>query len=330
MSLIFKALKVSEAAPKEFRQEILEQSTDDLPEGEVLIKVSYSSLNFKDALSATGNKGVTRNYPHTPGIDAVGEVVESSDPQFKPGDKVVASGYDLGMNTHGGFGEYIRVPGSWLIFLPAGMSEKQSMVWGTAGFTAALSVERLLQFGSKPDKGPVVVSGASGGVGSLAVALLSKLGFEVVASTGKPHAKTFLENLGAKEVIDRSELNDESKKAFLKAKYAAAIDTVGGNTLVTILKSLKYGGLATCCGMVHSPIFTSTVFPFILKGVGLLGIDSVNIPIEERQKTWNKMAMNWNINYPENLIDEIQLAELPDRIGKILKGEILGRVIIKI
>ena len=227
---------MNEKENHQFVRKVVEREVSSLPEGDVLIQVHYSSLNYKDALSATGNKGVTRTYPHTPGIDAAGVVVSSEDATIKAGDQVIVAGYDLGMNTSGGFGEYIRVPSSWVVPLPEGMSLKESMMYGTAGFTAALSVYKLIGAGVKPSMGDVLVAGATGGVGSVAVSILSKLGFNVVGATGKMEEEDMLLRLGAKKVIHRAELNDESGRPMLKGIYAGVIDTVGGHMLETALK----------------------------------------------------------------------------------------------
>ncbi len=330
MSKKFQAFRVKEVAEKQFATSIESLSTDDLPAGDILIKVHFSSLNFKDALSASGNKGVTRKFPHTPGIDAAGEVVESSNTAFKKGDKVLVTGFDLGMNTWGGMAEYIRVPAEWVVALPDGLGLRESMVYGTAGLTAGLSVYQLINQGINPDMGKIVVTGASGGVGSMAVAILGKLGFEVVAVTGKESAHDLLKSMGAKECVGRDTLNDESKRPLLKPLYAGAIDTVGGNMLATILKSLQYNGVATCCGLVNSPSLNTSVFPFILKGVRLIGIDSVECDIDLRKVIWNNFASDWKIDYPEGLIEEVKLEGLADKIASILKGQIAGRVVVSL
>ncbi len=330
MSKKYTAFRVTEVAERKYETSIEKLSIDDLPAGEVLIKVHFSSLNFKDALSASGNKGVTRNFPHTPGIDAAGEVVKSDNSAFKKGDKVLVTGFDLGMNTAGGMAEYIQVPADWVVSLPKGLGLRESMVYGTAGLTAGLSVYQLINQGINPDMGKIVVTGASGGVGSMAVAILGKLGFEVVAVTGKESAHVLLKSLGASECIGRDSLNDESKRPILKPLYAGAIDTVGGNMLATILKTLQYNGVATCCGLVNSPALNTSVFPFILKGVRLIGIDSVQCDINLRKVVWDNFASDWKVDYPEDLVDEIGLDGLADKIASILKGQIAGRVLVKI
>ena len=245
---IFRAMVVSKINEKDFIRQITERSINELPEGEVLVRVRFSSLNYKDGLSCTGNPGVTRNYPHTPGIDASGEVAESSDSRFKVGDSVIVTSYDLGMNTSGGFGQYIRVPADWVVPLPDGLSVKEAMIYGTAGYTAALSVHALLKHGVTPDQGEVVVTGSTGGVGSVSVALLSNLGYNVVAATGKTEETEFLRRLGAEEIIHRDEVNDESRKPLLRERWVGAVDTVGGTTLATLLKAIKRGGAVAATG----------------------------------------------------------------------------------
>ncbi|MCK8058495.1 MULTISPECIES: YhdH/YhfP family quinone oxidoreductase [unclassified Fusibacter] len=326
----FKAMVVKELEGGTFHREITHKSLTDLPSGDVLIKVDYSSLNYKDALSATGNKGVTRSYPHTPGIDAAGLVEESTDTTFTRGDSVIVTGYDLGMNTDGGFAEYIRVPASWVVKLPEGLSLKESMIYGTAGFTAALSVYRLINSGVKPTDGEILVTGATGGVGSTAITILQKLGYTVIASTGKPQEKELLLNLGASDIIDRHLLDDKSGKPLLKSRWAGVIDTVGGNTLATALKTTNYGGCVTCCGNVASHEFQTSVFPFILKGISLIGIDSVNCPMEHRLEVWNLLAGKWKAEDLTKHIHEITLEELDPTIDLMLKGQHKGRSIVKL
>ncbi len=328
MSKQFKAMIVEEVEPKQFARRIGQKAIDDLPAGEVLIRVHYSSLNYKDALSATGNRGVTRNFPHTPGIDAAGVVEESQSAEFSAGDQVVVIGYDLGMNTAGGFGQYIRVPAAWVAKLPAGLSLKESMIYGTAGFTAALSVHKLLTAGVKPEQGQVVVTGATGGVGSVAVGILAQEGFEVVAATGKIDEAEFLKTLGAAEVVDRSEFDDDSGRPMLRGTYAGAVDTVGGNTLATLLKTTQYGGAVTCCGMVAGANFTSSVFPFILRGVSLLGVDSVECDMSVRHLIWPKIATEWKLDQLSTLVKERTLETLENEIELILQGKQRGRVVV--
>jgi putative YhdH/YhfP family quinone oxidoreductase len=325
----FKAMVVSETPEKIFLREIRERALSDLPAGELIIEVKYSSLNYKDALSATGNKGVTRKYPHTPGIDAAGVVVDSTTKLFAVGDQVTVTGFDLGMNTSGGFGQYISVPALWATKLPQGLSLKDSMSHGTAGLTAALCIIRLMASGLTKDSGEVLVTGATGGVGSIAVAILAKLGFNVVAATGKASEHDFLKGLGAKAIISREEANDTSGRPLQKPRWAGVIDTVGGNILATALKTAKYAGLVAACGNAMSADLNVNVFPFILRGVSLLGVDSVEIPMRARQMAWSKLAGEWSIDVG-SLVTEVSLAELNPKIDEILKGGIRGRVLVNL
>lgn len=325
----FRAL-VTEEADGKYVSTVKTRSTDDLPSGDVLINVKYSSVNFKDALSSIGNKGVTRNYPHTPGIDAAGVVTESSSADFKAGDEVIVTGYDLGMNTSGGYGEYIRVPAGWVVKKPDGLTLREAMVYGTAGFTAALSVIKLQEHGVTPDKGPVLVTGSTGGVGSVAVAMLAKLGYKVAAVTGKAEKADFLKKLGASEIVGREEAVDESKRPMLKGVYAGVVDTVGGSILSTALKTAAYGGAVTTCGLTQSPDLNTTVFPFILRGVSLLGVDSVEIPIEEKIKTWGRISSDLKLDNLEELARDIKLEELPEYLQMILKGKSTGRIVVAV
>ncbi len=326
----FKALVVSENAEKQYVRTITQRNIEDLPAGEVLIKVHYSTLNYKDALSSIGNKGVTRNYPHTPGIDASGVVVESTDANFSVGQEVLVTSYDLGMNTSGALAEYIRVPAKWVIALPAGLSLAEAMILGTAGFTAGLCIDALLKYGVSPEKGKVIVTGSTGGVGILSVAILAKLGFEVVAVTGKPEAAELLQRLGAAEIVSRESLNDTSGRPMLKSIYAGAVDTVGGNILATILKSLHYGGAVAACGLVASPDLPTSVFPFILRGNALLGIDSAECPMSKRLEIWQHLASDWKLDNLNLISHEIGLEEVPAKLDLMLQGKALGKSLVKI
>lgn len=309
---------------------VTERAVGDLPVGDLLIDVRYSSLNYKDALSAHGNKGVTRSYPHTPGIDAAGVVVESKVDSFAPGDEVVVIGYDLGMNTAGGFGQFISVPAGWAVALPKGLSPQESMAIGTAGFTAALCIEKLLRLGLKTGQGEVLVTGATGGVGVIAVSILAQLGFQVVASTGKRDQETWLKSLGADAVISRQELSEENSRPMVKERWAAAVDVAGGSTLVNVLKSLKYGASVAACGLVDSPQLPATVFPFILRGVNLLGVDSVNLPLAAKEALWQKLASDWKPKNLKAVAHEIGFAELSNSLDKVFKGEAVGRQVLNL
>lgn len=324
----FQAMVVAETADKKFIREVKQVSLSDLPAGELLIEVKYSSLNYKDALSATGNKGVTRKYPHIPGIDAAGVIASSSTSRFATGEQVIVTGYDLGMNTSGGFGGYISIPAGWAVKLPEGLTLRESMAYGTAGFTAALCVTRLAAYGLTKEQGEVLVTGATGGVGSIAVALLAKLGFNVVAATGKTSEKNFLAALGAKEMISREDANDTSGRPLQKGRWAGVVDTVGGNILATAIKSTDYGGLVAACGNAMSADLAVSVYPFILRGVSLLGVDSVEIPMSTRLRVWQKLANEWKLDLSGDLASESSLEELSPKIDQILKGGIRGRVVV--
>ncbi|RUT78997.1 YhdH/YhfP family quinone oxidoreductase [Ancylomarina longa] len=322
----FKGFVVEEHEDR-FIRSIKTRSISDLPENDLLIKVRYSSLNYKDALSASGNKGVTKKYPHTPGIDAVGTVVASDTAKFRENENVIVTSYDLGMNTDGGFGQYIRVPSDWAIKLPEEMSMKESMIIGTAGLTAGMSVFRLTEH-IKPEHGKVVVSGATGGVGSLSIAILAKLGFNVSAISGKKEEHDFLFRLGASEILDRKDFEQENTRPMMKTSFAGGIDTVGGSILDNIIKSTQPMGVVTCCGNVASANLNLTVFPFILRGVSLIGIDSQNYPMEHREIVWNKLSKDWK---PDNLMKvctEISFAELSDNIDLMLDGKLNGRTVL--
>ena len=321
---------VTEVENDRFVRNIEDRHLDDLPKGDVLVNVEYSSLNYKDVLSAIGNRGVTKNYPHTPGIDAAGRVVESLSKDFKAGDAVIVTSYDLGMNTSGGFGQYIRVPAEWVVKMPEDLSARESMIFGTAGFTAALSVFRLVDYGITPDMGRVVVSGATGGVGSIAVSILSKAGYEVAAVNGVVDEKDFLLKIGAKEVISIEEAIDSSGRPMLKGLWAGGIDTVGGEMLATTIKSTKDDGAVTCCGNVGSHDLPLNVYPFILRGVTLMGIDSQNCPMPMRLKVWNKIADEWKLDHLELLTTEVPLEGLDQRIDLILQRKHKGRTIVKL
>lgn len=330
MSQEFKALLVEQPEKKVFTRNVVTRSVADLPEGELLVKVHYSSLNFKDALSSVGNPGVTRNFPHTPGIDAAGEVVECSDGRFSPGDKVIVTSYDLGMETDGGFSEMIRVPSKWALKLPEGLSLKESMMLGTAGLTAAISVYEIVATGVKPEDGPILVTGATGGVGSLAVAMLAKGGYKVTAVTGKMDQEDYLKGIGAERVIDRETLLTGKERPMLKPTWAGAVDCVGGEMLACAIKSTKPLHPVTCCGLVGSPELPINVFPFILRGVRLIGIDSAEYPMEPRVKVWNKLATEWKLDNLEAMVDEVTLDGLEEKIQTMLKGGLKRRALVNL
>lgn len=326
----FKALLVEKAEDKTFTRSVVERNIDELPEGNLLIRVSYSSLNYKDALSASGNPGVSRNFPHTPGIDAAGTVVSCDDNTFSQGDEVIVTGYDLGMNTAGGFAQYIRIPSKWAVAKPEGLSLKEAMVLGTAGFTAGLSVQAIVENNVSPEDGEILVTGATGGVGSVAVALLTQAGFNVVACTGKDSQADFLKSLGASRVITRDTMLENKERPMLKEQYAGVVDTVGGEFLAQAIKSTQYGGVVTCCGLTASAQLDVSVFPFILRGVSLLGIDSVECPMAPRLRLWDKLAGDWKLNLLDSLTTEVGLDALDEKINDILKGQLFGRTIVNV
>lgn len=302
-----------------------EQERSQLPAGEVEIEVHYSSVNYKDALSAHGNKGVTREFPHTPGIDAAGVVVSSEVDSFRSGDEVVVFGYDLGMNTAGGFAQRIRVPAHWVLRKPEGLSLADAMAWGTAGFTAALSVQKLERAGVRADAGPVLVTGATGGVGSVAVALLAKLGYHVVALSGKASQTEFLLRLGAGRVIAREEALAGLGKAMMRPQYQAVLDTVGGDMVSALLPQIQPEGAITTCGMIAGTDINASVFPFILRGISLLGVDSVEIPLAAKQSVLDAVANEWTLPLLSSLTTDITPEQLPSVLSAILAGDGVGR-----
>ncbi|BCS98708.1 alcohol dehydrogenase [Desulfoluna limicola] len=303
----------------------------DLPEGDVLIRVGFSSLNWKDCLSAMGNPGVTRRYPHTPGIDAAGIVAECTTGAFHKGDKVIVTGYDLGMNTAGGFAEFIRVPEEWVVRLPRGLTRKEAMMLGTAGFTAGLSVKRLVDLGVTPEMGTVLVTGATGGVGSLAVLILKKLGFTVAAVSGREERRDYLTAIGVDQVVPLDDAVDKSGKPLGKQLWAGVVDAVGGEVLETAIKNTRNRGVVTCCGNVRSGDLNSSIYPFILRGVSLCGIDSATCPMDERLAVWAKLAMDWK---PDDLAEVVEslngLEDLDEQMERMVKGERTGRCVVHI
>jgi putative YhdH/YhfP family quinone oxidoreductase len=324
----FAALVAFEAGGHNFRIRIERKSISDLPAGDVVIQVKYSSLNYKDALSAIGNRGVTKNYPHTPGIDAAGIVVESVDPDWRTGDEVICTGYDLGMNTAGGYGQYIRVPGSWLVRKPQGLSLLESMQFGTAGFTAAQCLLHLEQHAIVPGKGPILVTGATGGVGTVAILLLHKLGYEIIAITGKETEHAALSALGATTVLDRQALLADREKHLLPVRWAGAIDTVGGDMLAAAIKSTGFDGVVTCCGNAASGDLPLTVYPFILRGVHLVGVYSANCPMAKRLVVWEKLANEWKVEKLSRISRIVQLTQLENEIQAMLAGRSKGRCVV--
>jgi len=301
---------------------------DALPAGHVLIRVAYSSLNYKDALASQGHPGVVRQFPHVPGIDCAGIVAESSSSDFRPGDEVLITGYDLGAGQWGGFAAYVRAPAEWIVRMPSGLNAREAMTYGTAGFTAAQCVTAIVERGIEPQRGPVVVTGATGGVGSLAVAILAKLGFEVAAVTGKAERHDWLRQIGAKQILSRADVLDESDTPLLAGRWAAAIDTVGGNPLATILRSMKYRGCVAACGLVAGPELVTSVYPFILRGVSLAGIDSAKCPRPQRLEMWLKLAGLWRVENLDAFASEATLDDLPKCVEQILSGNVVGRTLV--
>lgn len=326
----FRAFIVEEKPDGNFTKRIGSKRISELPPGDVLVNVKYAGLNYKDAMSASGNKGISKQYPHTPGIDAAGLVAESKSPEWKIGDEVIVHSHDLGMNTSGAFAEYIRVPADWVLKLPKNLSLEESMILGTGGFTAGLSVYKMLQNGQNPGMGPIVVSGSTGGVGSMAVSILSQIGFEVHASTGKKEAVDFLKRLGASKIISREELNDKSGRPLLRNKWAGAVDTVGGNTLATLFKACGRNGNVAVCGLVDSPELDITVYPFILNGVNLLGIETAETPLEIRKEIWKKLSDEWRPAQLHKMKNIIGLEELEEKILEMLNGKSKGRTVVKL
>lgn len=330
MGKTYKALFVEETAEKKFKRSITGRNTDDLPDGDVLIRVHYSALNYKDALSASGHKGITRKYPFQPGIDAAGIVEESRGNIFSKGDEVLVTGYELGMNTDGGFGQYIRVPEDWLVKKPVNMSLRETMIYGTAGFTAGLAIYELQFNGIGPDKGKILVTGASGGVGSLACGMLAGIGYKVDAASSKTGDKDFWGKLGVSNVIPREEVFDKSGKPMLAGRWTGAVECVGGNTLSTVIRSIKQHGTVCCLGNVEDDKFSVSVYPFILRGVNLVGIDSAETDMIKRVQVWEKIANYWKLENPEFLVKEVSLNDLEPEIDLILKGKQKGKVLINL
>ena len=323
-----KAYVVNKIEDKKFESGIQDIEIPSIEENEVLIKVTYSSLNFKDALSSVGNSGVTRVFPHVTGIDVAGIIEESNSSKFTKGDRVLVTGYDMGMNTNGGHAQFVKVPASWVINMPKNITDKEIMTYGTAGLTAALSVNELLNNGIT--SGEILVTGATGGVGSIAVSILSKLGFNVTAISGKEDKIPFLKELGAKEVILRKDFDVENKRPMGSEKYDGVIDTVGGNILAEALKVIKYDGVATCCGLTSSFELNTNVFPFILRGVRLIGIDSVEAKLEKKIAAWEKIASDFKIDNLDNLTNEITLDEIKEAYEALLAGKAVGRYLVKL
>lgn len=326
----FKCYLVTKDASGKCSGEIAQRRLDELPDGEALIRVAYSSLNYKDALAATGHPGVNKAFPHVPGVDAAGVVAQSGVYELVEGDRVLVTGFDMGTNRWGGFAEYLSVPFDWIVRLPEKLTLREGMILGSAGLCAGLCVDALQRHGVEPGSGEIVVTGASGGVGSMAVAILAKLGYRVVAATGKTSAHHLLKRLGAGRIIGREQLDDQSGKPMLHGRWAGAIDTVGGNVLTTVLRSTRYGGCVAACGLAGGNDLSMTVYPFILRAVTLAGIDAAWPPPELRHEIWHRLAGDWKPDNLETMGELIELPDLPRRIDEILAGKITGRVVIAI
>ncbi len=326
----FKAVVVRENDEGKFGRAVEEKRLVDLPKHDVLVRVHYSSLNYKDALSATGNKGVTKSYPHTPGIDAAGVVEHSDDRRHKEGQRVIVTSFGLGEDTPGGFGQYIRVPGDWVVPLPAGLSLRESMMLGTAGLTAGLGAYKLQLDETYPEDGPILVTGATGGVGSLGVAILAQAGYSVTAATGKSDQKDYLERLGANKIIPRTNVNDTPSTPLLKSRWAGALDTVGGAMLDTVIRQTKRDGTVTCCGNILGHELHTNIYPFILRGVSLMGLDSGRCLMPLRKKIWKRLANQWKPSALDDICREITLEELDGEIKKILHGGQTGRIVVNL
>ncbi len=322
-----KAFVVEEIEQRKYSADLTDIEKPKIKENEILIKTTYSSLNYKDALSSQGNPGVTRVFPHVTGIDVAGIVEESNSSSFKVGEEVIVTGYDLGMNSNGGHSEFVSVPASWVVPKPQNISLRDLMIYGTAGLTAALSVNEILNHGVT--QGKVIVTGATGGVGSIAVSILSKLGFEVTAISGKEDKIPYLKSIGAKDVILRKDFDIENKKPMMRETYIAVVDTVGGNILAEALKQVKYDGIATCCGLTSSFKLNTNVFPFILRGVRLIGIDSVEASLDKKTQAWEKISSSFKIEL-EELVNEISLEEIKEAYENILSSKAVGRYLVKI
>jgi acrylyl-CoA reductase (NADPH) len=324
---MFKALVLEEKDGKVAASiKTLEESA--LPAGDVTVAVEHSTLNYKDGLVLGGLGRLVRTYPHVPGIDFAGTVEKSDNPHWKAGDKVVLTGWRVGESHWGGYAEKARVKGDWLIGLPKGISTKQAMAIGTAGFTSMLAVLALEAHDVTPDKGDILVTGAAGGVGSVATAILAKLGYRVVASTGRQETHDYLRELGAAEIIDRATIEKPSGKPLDAERFAGCVDAVGGTTLAAVLPQIKYRGAVASCGLAGGTKLETTVIPFLLRGVNLLGIDSVMCPVPLRQKAWLRLASDLPMGKLDKMIETAALADLPGLGGQILAGKVRGRVVV--
>lgn len=327
VSTKFKALVLDQVDGK-VQASIKELDESQLPQGDVTVEVSYSTLNYKDAMILKGLGRLVRTYPHVPGVDFAGRVVKSSSAQYQVGDRVILTGWRVGESHWGGYARRARVKGEWLVPKPSGLDERQTMAIGTAGLTAMLAVEELAHQHCTAEKGPVVVTGATGGVGSVAVAVLAARGYEVHAVTGKADAAGYLRQLGAKEIVTRKELEEVEQRPLLSERWAGAVDTVGGKILANVLAQMKQGGCVAATGLAASPQLNTTVIPFLLRGVRLIGIDSVLCPFERRQAAWQRLAVELPKEHLEQMMTTIRLEDLPAKAAEILAGQVKGRLVV--
>ncbi|NOR64090.1 MAG: acryloyl-CoA reductase [Rhodobacteraceae bacterium] len=327
---MFNALIIRKNDEGKTSAQVEQISVDDLPEGEVLVAVDYSTVNYKDGLCVGPGGGLVRNYPHVPGIDFAGVVEESTDSRYKAGDKVVLTGWRVGEAHWGGYAQKARVKADWLVPLPAGLDTRQAMAVGTAGFTAMLAVMALEDHGLKPGNGPVLVTGAAGGVGSVATAILAARGYEVAAVTGRPEAADYLKSLGASQIVAREEINEVTKRPLEAETWAGCIDAVGGDMLARVLGQMKYGGSVAAVGLAGGMGLPATVIPFLLRGVNLLGIDSVMQPYENRLRAWERIAADLPMDKLEAMVQPATMADLPELGRAILKGQVKGRVVVDV
>ncbi|KAA3655648.1 MAG: oxidoreductase [Proteobacteria bacterium] len=326
---MYKAIVINKTEAEGYTAHLMDLDDGDLPEGDVTVKVAYSTLNYKDGLAITGKGPVVRKFPMVPGIDLAGTVMASTHADFKVGDAVVLNGWGVGEGHPGGLAQKARLKGDWLVPLPAAFKPEQAMAIGTAGYTAMLCVMALERHGVTPDKGEILVTGAAGGVGSVAVAILAKLGYTVVASTGRPSEGEYLKTLGAAEIVDRAQFS-EPGRPLGKERWAGAVDTVGSHTLANVCATTRYRGVVTCCGLAQGMDFPSTVAPFILRGVTLAGIDSVMAPKADRLEAWSRLATDLDVRKLDLITHQIGLSEAIDAAGELMAGKIRGRVVVDV
>ena len=324
------AALVLEQADDTVTHEVRQITVGDLPDGDVTVAVEYSTMNYKDGMVVNGLGRLVRDYPHVPGIDFAGTVETSENDRYKPGDKVVLTGWRVGEVHWGGYAQKARVNGDWLVPLPDGISTKQAMAVGTAGFTAMLCVRALEKHGLDKENGPVLVTGAAGGVGSVAVSILAKLGYTVAASTGRPEQHDYLTSLGASQIVERAALSEPSGRPLDKESWAGCVDTVGATTLATVLTQMKYGCSVAACGLAGGPKLETTVIPFLLRGINLLGIDSVMQPYENRVRTWERIATDLPLDKLDAMTNVAGLGDVGEAAANILKGQIRGRLVIDV